>query len=141
MNRVKQNKDAVDEQQKEASSVTDAIWKDINEQRAKNKSVDLKPYLGTFSDPWFGKITIAEKNGVVRFDSERSPRLTGELLYYRANTFVAKWDDRSMDADAYVEFSLDNTGNAVGIHMKPISPLTDFSYDFQDLDFTRTPEK
>lgn len=141
MNRVKQNKDAVDEQQKEASSITDAIWKDINEQRAKNKSVDLKPYLGTFSDPWFGKITIAEKNGVVRFDSERSPRLTGELLYYRANTFVAKWDDRSMDADAYVEFSLDNTGNAVGIHMKPISPLTDFSYDFQDLDFTRTPEK
>ena len=42
-----------------------------------------------------------------------------------------------MDADAYVIFSLDERGLASGITMKPISPLTDFSYDFQDLSFNR----
>jgi hypothetical protein len=42
-----------------------------------------------------------------------------------------------MDADAYVIFSLDERGIATGITMKPVSPLTDFSYDFQDLDFHR----
>jgi hypothetical protein len=42
-----------------------------------------------------------------------------------------------MDADAYVMFNLDNTGKAAGIKMKAISPLTDFSYDFHDLDFNR----
>jgi len=47
------------------------------------------------------------------------------------------WNDRSMDADAYVMFSLDNTGKASGMTMEAISPLTDFSYDFHDLDFRR----
>jgi hypothetical protein len=42
-----------------------------------------------------------------------------------------------MDADAYVMFYLDYNGKASGIKMKAISPLTDFSYDFQDLDFSR----
>ena len=71
------------------------------------------------------------------FDSKRSPKLTGEMFFYKANTFVVKWNDRSMDADAFVQFGLDNTGKADGIKMNAISPLTDFSFDFQDLDFKR----
>ena len=42
-----------------------------------------------------------------------------------------------MDADAYVMFDLDYNGKPDAIKMKPISPLTDFSFDFQDLDFKR----
>jgi len=42
-----------------------------------------------------------------------------------------------MDADAYVIFGLDERGIATRIKMKPVSPLTDFSYDFQDLDLHR----
>jgi len=50
---------------------------------------------------------------------------------------VIKWNDRSMDADAFASFVLDESGKAVGLTMKAISPLTDFSYDFQDLDFRK----
>jgi hypothetical protein len=32
------------------------------------------------------------------------------------------------------------TSHSEGIKMKAISPLTDFSYDFQDLDFKKLPE-
>ena len=42
-----------------------------------------------------------------------------------------------MDADAFLNFSLDEEGKAAGIKMRAISPLTDFSYDFHDLDFSR----
>jgi hypothetical protein len=42
-----------------------------------------------------------------------------------------------MDADAFVIFSLDMEGKGAGITMRPISQLTDFSYDFQDLDLHR----
>ena len=42
-----------------------------------------------------------------------------------------------MNADAYVVFELDERGVGSGIRMKPVSPLTDFSYDFQDLDLKR----
>ena len=80
---------------------------------------------------------ISVKNGKPWFDSKRSPTLTGELLAYKGNTFVVKWKDRSMDADAYVMFDLDSAGKASGMKMKAISPSTDFSFDFHDLDFTR----
>jgi hypothetical protein len=48
---------------------------------------------------------------------------------------LIKWNIRSMDADAFATFSAYEDGNQTGIKMKPISPATDFSYDFQDLDF------
>jgi hypothetical protein len=40
-------------------------------------------------------------------------------------------------ADAHVYFKRDSSGKLIGFTMAPISPLTDFSYDFQDLEFTK----
>ncbi len=82
-------------------------------------------------------MTVTERDGKLWFASERSIDLTGEMFFFRGNTFIVKWNDRSLDADAYVMFCLDNTGKANGMTMEAISPLTDFSYDFQDLDFSR----
>jgi hypothetical protein len=59
------------------------------------------------------------------------------MSFYKGNTFVVKWINRSMNADAFAIFDLDTEGKASGFHMKAISPLTDFSYDFQDLNFRR----
>jgi hypothetical protein len=42
-----------------------------------------------------------------------------------------------MDADAFLYFSLDKNGKPNGFTMEAISPLTDFSFDFQDLDLKR----
>ena len=121
-----------------AKKLTDSIWNEINEAGKKITNKDYSSYLGTFTDKWFGDIFISMKNGKLWFDSKRSPKLTGEMFAYKGSSFVVKWKDRSMDADAYVLFSLDENGKAAGITMKPISPLTDFSYDFQDLDFHRS---
>lgn len=135
---VKQYKELVDKSVSDAKEITDKIWKDIDAAQQKNTvRVDFSKYTGTYTDPWFGDVIISEKNGKPWFDSKNSPRLTGEMVYYKGNTFIVKWNDRSMDADAYVMFTLDYQGNPDGIKMKPISPLTDFSFDFQDLDFTR----
>jgi CubicO group peptidase (beta-lactamase class C family) len=138
VDRVKQYHDDATKKRIDAKKITDDIWKDIELQQ-KNSSTkpDFSLYTGTYSDKWFGDVIISLKNGKLWFDSKRSSKLTGELLTYKGNTFIARWNDRSMDADAYVMFNLDNTGKAAGIKMKAISPLTDFSYDFQDLDFSR----
>ena len=136
--RIKQYHEATLRNLANAEKITDEIWKDID---AQQKNIFAKPvysnYTGTYTDDWFGEITISEKNGKLWFDSIRSPGLTGELLTYKGNTFIVKWNDRSLDADAYVMFYLDNTGKASEIKMKAISPLTDFSYDFHDLNFKR----
>jgi CubicO group peptidase (beta-lactamase class C family) len=138
VDRIKQYYEASMRSESRAKAITDAIWKDIELQQ---KSSQTKPvdslYTGTYSDNWLGEATISVKKGKLWFDSKRSPKLTGELIFYKANTFVIRWNDRSMDADAFAMFDLDETGKASGMKMKPISPLTDFSYDFQDLDFSR----
>jgi CubicO group peptidase (beta-lactamase class C family) len=134
----------------EAKHITDSIWKEVAAFQAQQTTTvsgrrgaptasirDLSIYLGTYRDPWLGEIVISMKNGKPWFDSKRSPKLTGEMLPYKGNSFIVKWRDRSMGADAFVLFTLDQRGIASGIKMLPVSPLTDFSYDFQDLDFHR----
>jgi hypothetical protein len=122
-----------------AKQLTDSIWKEIDvANKTGTNPFDQNSIIGTYKDAWLGEVMITVKNGKLWFDSRRSPKLTGELFYYKGTTYVVRWKDRSMDADAFVNFSLDETGNGAGITMKPISPLTDFSYDFQDLDFHRS---
>jgi CubicO group peptidase (beta-lactamase class C family) len=122
-----------------SKSVTDPIWTEINKTQSNMTKIDFNIYSGTYKDPWLGEVIISLKNGKYWFDSKRSPKLSGELLPYKGNSFVVKWRDQSMDADAFVMFRLDENGKADEITMKPVSPLTDFSYDFQDLDFKRIP--
>ena len=121
-----------------ANHLTDSIWHEIDKVQASGKAnADITLFTGTYKDVWLGEITISVKNGKPWFDSKRSPKLTGEIFPYKGNTFVVKWRDRSMDADAFLNFSLDEEGKGSGITMRAISPLTDFSYDFHDLDFHR----
>lgn len=117
--------------EEKADKVTDEVWETV----AKNKSqkIDFKKYIGTYKDNWLGEITIIEKKGKMYFASKRSPQLSGEIFFYKDNNFVVKWNNRYFHADAHILFEKDNSE----FKMKPISPATDFSYDFQDLNFFR----
>ncbi len=138
MNRVQQMADRVKKGEKEAKEITDGIAKEIEAQKKNSKSKpDFSLVSGTYKDQWFGEVVISLKNGKPWFESKRSPKLTGELQYYKANTWIVRWNDRSFDADAYVQFGMDQDGKAESIKMKAISPLTDFSFDFHDLDLKR----
>jgi CubicO group peptidase (beta-lactamase class C family) len=123
---------------READSVRNKVAADIEAQRNKYKNgFDFSPFLGTYRDPWFGDIELSMLNGKPWIASKRSPRLRGELLPYNDQTLVARWTDRSMDADAFLIFTRDRNGKPFGFKMEAISPLTDFSFDFQDLDLNR----
>jgi CubicO group peptidase (beta-lactamase class C family) len=138
MDRIKQNNERRLKGEAEANEITTTIWKSIEDAQKKNGSkMDNAAIIGTYSDKWFGDVVITEKNGKLWFESKRSFLLSGEMFSYKGNTFVVKWTDRSMDADAFTVFSLDSEGKAIGFKMNAISPLTDFSFDFQDLDFKR----
>lgn len=105
----------------------------------KNKNSQIKPeqITGTYNDPWFGDVTILHDGKTFRIICKNSPRLKGELLPYSPNVMVVKWDDRSYDADAFINFSMDENGKATSAKMKPISDVTDFSFDFEDLDLQK----
>ncbi len=136
-NWVKIYHDRVVANEANAKEITDKVWADIEAQQKNNTKPDVSLFTGTYTDKWFGDVTISLKNGKMWFTSKRSFLLNGEMFPYKGNTFIVKWGERSMDADAFVMFDLDNDGKASGMKMKAISPLTDFSFDFQDLDFKR----
>lgn len=96
-------------------------------------SLPLKGYAGAYNDAWYGDITLTlEGEGlVIRFS--RSPSLVGDLEHWQYDTFVARWRDRELRADAFVTFALNPDGTVDQVKMKPVSPATDFSFDFQDL--------
>lgn len=119
----------------EANRITDSVYK-LSAQTVKNKSfvIPAAQITGVYKDDWMGDINVSQTAKGLRIDFVRSPRLTGELLPLNSNTYIAKWDDRSYDADAYVTFLPDHTGRAHSIKMEAISPMTDFSFDFHDLE-------
>jgi CubicO group peptidase (beta-lactamase class C family) len=116
-----------------AASQVDADAADANA----SALLPLIDYMGTFRDPWFGDVEITMKEDGLYFTSLRSEKLRGKMYPFKFNTFRVIWDDRSFNADAYAMFETDFDGKVNGLKMKAISPLTDFSYDFHDLNFAR----
>jgi len=119
----------------ESDSVTAAVWKIVSKNKA--SKINLNDYTGTYKDNWFDEVEIALKDGKLWFTSKRSPKLNGEMYFYKATTFAIKWEYTDMNADAFATFNLNEEGKGIGIKMKGISPNIDFSFDFQDLDLKR----
>ncbi len=99
-------------------------------------SLPLAKYAGRYRDPWYGDVMVEEKDGKLWIRFTHSAALAGILEHFQYDTFVARWKERSLDADAYVTFSLNPNGSIERVRMKAVSPLTDFSYDFHDLALT-----
>ena len=100
---------------------------------AAKPSLPLANYAGTYRDAWYGDITIAEEGGKLVMRFSHTPALAGDLEHWQHDTFVARWRDRELRADAYVTFALNPDGSIDQVKMRAVSPETDFSFDFQDL--------
>jgi CubicO group peptidase (beta-lactamase class C family) len=100
---------------------------------ASKPSLSLARYAGTYRDAWYGDITIAEEGGKLVMRFSHTPALTGDLEHWQHDTFIARWRDRELRADAYVTFALKPDGSIDQAKMRAVSPATDFSFDFQDL--------
>ena len=121
-----------------ADRATAAVWQQVAQaQKAAPKKPDYAPYVGRYHDAWLGDVLVYQQGAQLWLRAVRSPRLLGQLLPYRGSTYAVRWKARSLNADAFAAFALDEGGRAASIKMRPISADTDFSYDFQDLDLRR----
>ncbi len=96
-------------------------------------SLPLEKYTGTYRDAWYGDVIIELKDNHLVMKFGHTPDLTGDLVHWQYDTFVARWYDKELRADAFVTFSLNPDGSIDQVKMKRFSPSTDFSFDFQDL--------
>jgi hypothetical protein len=90
-------------------------------------------YAGTYHDRWYGEVEIASEGDglVIRFT--RTPALVGDLIHWQHDTFLVRWRDRELRADAYATFGLKPDGSIERLKLVPTTPAVDFSFDFQDL--------
>jgi CubicO group peptidase (beta-lactamase class C family) len=99
--------------------------------------LDLDPYSGTYADAWRGEAVVTRGPQGLTLTFSHTHELTGPLTALRPGLFVVHWNNRAINADAYVRFREDLTGAVEGFTMQAVSATTDFSFDFQDLDFHR----
>lgn len=93
----------------------------------------LAPGTGQWRDPWFGDVSICTDDGAIRFRSMKSPLLTGTVMRV-GDRYLVDWDDESVSAEAWLDFSEDGGANA-RLRMAKVDPRADFSFDYEDLDF------
>ena len=87
------------------------------------------------SDPWYGTINVREENGHLNVAFPHTPGLRATLEHWQYDTFVTRFNDPVMEP-AYMTFQLDAQGHVDRITMRVVSPIADFSFDYQDLLFT-----
>lgn len=102
-------------------------------------SLPLAKYAGDYNDLMYGAASITDENGHLVLRFAHSPEFTADLEHWQYDTFVAHWRTKTIP-DAYITFSLTANGDIDMMKMAAVSPLADFSYDYQDLLFHPVPK-
>ncbi|APZ45790.1 serine hydrolase [Polaribacter reichenbachii] len=118
-------------------SIKASIYKKVEIAKSDENLPKPSQIVGTYTDNWFGDVIISFDDNKYTIKSKRSTDITGQLLPFNQTTYVAKWNNRSFDADVFVNFTFDENGNAKSATMKYIAPITDFSFDFHDLNLQK----
>ena len=120
----------------EQRQAADLVSKQSSSRAANSSpSLPLEKYVGVYNDPWYGPSTIRMENGKLLFSLDHTPKAIGDLEHWQYNTFKSRWRDRTIE-DAFLTFTLKSDGTIDHFTMLPVSPLADFSFDYQDLYFT-----
>ncbi len=109
--------------------------------RTRPAKATLGKQLGIYQDPWFGEVEICERAGTIAFTSAKSPRLSGEVMQ-AGDRLLVDWRDDSIDAEAWLDFTMPKdggpeAGGPMQLRLSKVDPEADFSYDYEDLAFTR----
>ncbi len=125
---------ASDEQEEKEAAET--LKKQDASRAAESKpSLPLEKYSGVYADAWYGPVTIRVENAKLAFSLDHTPSAVADLQHWQYDTFKAHWRDHTIE-DAFVTFALRSDGSIDHFTMVAVSPLADFSFDYQDLYLT-----
>lgn len=96
-------------------------------------SLPLDAYAGRYRDPWYGDIVVSKRGGGLHIDFVPTAVFKSALEPWGPDSFRTRFA-KDAGEDAVVKFAIAG-GKVTGVSMKALSPLADFSYDFQHLAF------
>lgn len=97
-------------------------------------TLPLESYTGRFRDAWYGDVLVTKSGETLAIKFMRTPAFSGALEPFGTDACRTRFP-RGYE-DAIIDFIIDD-GKVTRLALKALSPLADFSYDFQDLAFTR----
>ncbi len=126
---------------KKGQGDADEHWQKLLAGRAADSkpSLPLARYAGTYRDAWYGDVFVREEAGRLVVQFSKTAQLLGDVEHWQHDSFIVRWRDRALNADAFLSFALNPDGSIREARMEAISPLTDFSFDFHDLRLTPQP--
>jgi CubicO group peptidase (beta-lactamase class C family) len=101
------------------------------------QSIDLKAFAGVYRDRWYGDVAVDFEHDGLRILFTHSPRLIGTMAPIGERKFLVTWDDRTLKADAFIEFDADKSGTPVSARMSRAYQDVSKAYDYQDLQLRR----
>jgi len=104
--------------------------------RTRPTPATLSRQLGIYQDPWFGEVSICDKPGAIEFSAAKSPLFSGEVMQ-AGERLLVDWRTDRIDVDAWLDFASPAPGAPMALRLSKVDPEADFSYDYEDLAFTR----
>lgn len=93
---------------------------------------EMRQWLGTWRDPWFGDVRVCAVGDGVEWRSLKSPKMHGKIGALDGR-HVLHWGDIAVDEHAWLDFS--GSGDARQLRMAKLNPDGDFSSDYEHLAF------
>lgn len=96
----------------------------------------ISKYLGTFSDQWFGEVSLYEDdNDILRFRSAKMPTLAGRLEAFGEHSWIVRWDNQNAASDAFVHFKVRPDNTIKGFSMYPYTAKEILNHEYRDMFF------
>ena len=93
----------------------------------------LTAYSGSYADPWFGTITVSERDGKMLVTFPHWPGIKADVAHWTRDTFQVRFNDPSVEP-VLMTFQIGAEGKVERVKMRAVSPLARF--DYRDLEFT-----
>ena len=92
-------------------------------------SLPIEKYTGLYKDVFYGEVMIEKDSSGLVLKFKQTPQLVAQLIPFQFETFLAKFNNPDLRADAYATFTIGPDGNVDELKMKIIDPDCDISFD------------
>jgi len=86
-------------------------------------------YIGVYKDDFYGELTISKDDSVLKVKFNQTPQFTGRLTPFQYETFIAKFNNTALKADAFLSFTVAANGSIESCKLKVIDPTSDISFN------------
>lgn len=122
-----------DEQSKYQKSMREKLLFSVDKPSNVRPALPLRAYVGVYNDPWYGNVEVTARDGKLLVKFAHTELLQGELEHFNSDTFIIRWNEPLLEADAFIDFATDRSNRVNGATLEAVAPFTDFSFDFHNL--------